>query len=262
MKNLSILSIIGLSLISLISFAETPQEKGLSIAKKADQRDIGWGNVQSTLKMILINRRGKEVVREIRSRALEIKGDGDKSLVIFDRPRTVKGTAFLSFSHTVGQDDQWLYLPALKRVKRISSSNKSGPFMGSEFSFEDMSSQEVDKYSYKYIKDEACGTGLNCFVIERYPTDPNSGYTKQIVWIDNKEYRFQKSEYYDRKEALLKTLTVSEYKKYLGKYWRAHQWVMLNEQNGKKTILKWADYKFQTGLTEQDFDKNSLKRIK
>jgi len=94
--------------------------------------------------MTLRNRAGKESLRNVRIKNLEVDGDGDKSLSIFDEPADVKGTTSLTWSHSDKPDDQWLYLPALKRVKRISSKNKSGPFMGSEFAFEDIGSQEVD----------------------------------------------------------------------------------------------------------------------
>ena len=117
---------------------------------------------------------------------------------MFDKPRDVKGTAFLSFSHAVGADDQWLYLPALKRVKRIASRNKSGPFMGSEFAYEDLSSFEVEKYTYKFLRDETCEGGT-CYVVEQYPVDKNSGYTRRVVWLDHNEYRVWKIDFYDRK---------------------------------------------------------------
>ena len=110
--------------------AETPEARGLAIATEADQRDSGFGDYTSDVKMILRNKQGQESVREIRSSTLEVEGDGDKSMTIFDKPRDIQGTALLSFTHKEGPDDQWLYLPALKRVKRIASDNKSGPFMG------------------------------------------------------------------------------------------------------------------------------------
>ncbi len=97
-------------------------------------------------------------------------------------------------------------LPALKRVKRISSRNKSGPFMGSEFAFEDLGSQEVAKYTYKWLHDEEYNS-LDCFVLERRPAYEHSGYTRQEVWVDKAEYRIQKVKYYDRKNSLLKTQT-------------------------------------------------------
>jgi len=243
------------------AIAETAEEKGLAIAIEADRRDIGFGDSVATLEMLLRNRQGQESIREMRSHSLEMQNDGDKSLVIFDRPEDVKNTALLTFTHKVGLDDQWLYLPALKRVKRISSNNKSGPFMGSEFAYEDLSSQEVEKYTYKYLRDEKLNNE-DMFVLERYPVDKKSGYTRQVVWIDKQEYRPHKIVYYDRKNALLKTLIFSDYKQYLGKYWRAHKMDMENHTTGKSTSLSWENYRFRTGLTDRDFDRNTLKRAR
>ena len=152
------------------SFALTPAEqKGLDISIEAKKRDIGWQDNTADMLMLLRNKQGQESIREIKMKTLEVlKNDGDKSLTIFNKPRDVKGTAFLSFSHPVEADEQWLFLPALKRVKRISSRNKSGPFMGSEFAFEDLSSFEVEKYSYKFLAEEELN-GLSTFKVEQYP---------------------------------------------------------------------------------------------
>ncbi len=246
-----------------LAAAETPEEKGLAIAQEADRRDLGWGDSTAEMKMVLTNKQGQTSERQLRMRSLEVAADdeGDKTLIVFDHPRDVKGTALLTFTHIKEQDDQWLYLPALKRVKRISSSNKSGSFMGSEFAFEDFSSQEVAKYTYKWLRDEACGE-LSCFVIERIPTYANSGYTRQQVWIDQAEYRVQRVDFFDRKDELLKTLTLTDYRRYLDKYWRAHDLFMANEQSGKTTRLTWTAYSFRTGLTDRDFTKESLERIR
>jgi len=242
--------------------AETPQEKGLAIAVEADKRDQGFADSTSNLLMSLRNKHGQESSRAIRNKTLEVIGDGDKSLSIFDTPKDVKGTAFLTFTHKTGDDDQWLYLPALKRVKRISSRNKSGSFMGSEFAYEDIASQEIEKYTYKWIEDGTLD-GKEVFITEQYPIDKkNSGYTRQRIWIDKKEYIPLKTEFYDRKNSLLKTLIFAGYNQYLGKFWRANSMTMVNHQNGKSTILTFSDYKFQTGLTDADFNKNSLKRAR
>ena len=253
-------------LFSLLAFtgfvhAQSAEEKGLAIAIEADKRDQGWGDQATVMKMILRNSQGASTTREIRGKTLEVDGDGDKSLTIFDTPRDVKGTAFLSFTHSLKSDEQWLYLPALKRVKRISSSNKSGPFMGSEFAYEDISSQEVEKYKYKFIKDDKFN-GRDVFVIERIPQYKKSGYTKQIAWIDKEMYQPLKIEFYDRKRSLLKTLTQHDYKKYLNKYWRASRLEMVNHQTGKSTTLLWTSYKFKNGFRNRDFDRNSLKRAR
>ncbi|MCR4346083.1 MAG: outer membrane lipoprotein-sorting protein [Sulfuricaulis sp.] len=252
----------GLLLLTVpVLHAETPEEKGLAIAREADRRDAGFGDLTAHMEMILRNRQGEESVRRLRISTLEVKGDGDKGLSVFDEPADVKGTALLTFTHKVGEDDQWLFLPALKRVKRIASANKSGPFMGSEFAYEDVASQEVEKYSYKYLRDET-HEGKPCFVIERTPVDKHSGYTRQQVWIDQAEYRPWKIDFYDRKDSLLKTLVWRGYRQYLGKYWRADEMFMQNHQNGKSTLLKWRDYKFRAGLKDADFNESSLKRAR
>ena len=258
---ITMVSTLLLSLASIQSIAQTPAEKGLAIAREMVNRDLGWGDSQTTLKMVLRNAAGQESTREIRTKTLEVANDGDKSLSIFDHPRDVKGTAFLSFSHPIGADDQWLYLPALKRVKRIASRNKSGPFMGSEFAFEDLSSFEVEKYTYQFLREEACVGGI-CLVIEQYPVDKYSGYTRLINWIDSVKYRSWQTEYYDRKNSLLKTLTVSGYKQYLDQYWRATGMKMVNHQSKKETELTWDDYRFRTGLTDAAFNSNTLKRAR
>ena len=256
-----IILLFSLVAFSGVALAETAEEKGLAIAVESDKRDQGWTDQETTSKMILRNSQGAESTREIRGKALEVEGDGDKSLTIFDTPRDVKGTAFLSFTHTLKADEQWLYLPALKRVKRISSSNKSGPFMGSEFSYEDISSQEVEKYKYKFIKDDKIN-GRDVFVIERIPQYKKSGYTKQIAWIDKEMYQPLKIEFYDRKKSLLKTLTQHDYKQYLNKYWRPDRLEMVNHQTGKSTTFLWTSYKFKNGFSKRDFDRNSLKRAR
>ena len=235
--------------------------KGLAIAEEADRRDLGFGDSKATLTMTLRNRHGEESTRELRNRTLEQEGDGDKSLVIFDHPRDVKGTAFLTFSHVDGDDDQWLYLPALKRVKRISSSNKSGPFMGSEFAYEDISSQEVEEYTYRFLREEAVA-GQQAWVIERIPTHPKSGYKRQEVYFDQTEYRTLKVVYYDRKGDLLKTLEQSDFEQYLDQYWRPLRMSMVNHQTGKSTELIWSDFQFRNEYSDADFDRASLARAR
>lgn len=251
-------------LAQAIANAKTPEAKGLAIAKMADYRDSGWKDSEAKMTMILRNRAGRKSIRYLRVRSLEVHGDGDKSMSIFDRPRDVKGTAVLTWSHALKPDDQWIFLPALKRVKRISSRNKSGPFMGSEFAYEDIASQEVAKYTYKYLRDERFN-GMDCYVIERYPAYKYSGYKRQIGWIDKKHFNPQKTVYYDRKNSRLKTLTFKDYKPYRvnGKtFWRAKEYFMENHQTGKTTLLKWKTYQFKKGFSKRHFDKNALKRVR
>ena len=241
--------------------AESAEEAGFRIATEARERDTGFGNFTARQTMVLRNKQGQESRRQLRLKVLEVADDGNKSLFVFDQPRGVKGTALLIHAHREGADDQWLYLPALKRVKRISSSNRSGSFMGSEFSYEDLGAPEVEKFRYRHLRDEKCGT-LTCTLVEAVPVEKGSGYSRQIVWRDRDELRIWKIEYYDRKDAHLKTLTLGKYERFLERYWRAAEMSMVNHLTGKSTLLSWTDFKFRTELTDRDFSQTSLRRAR
>jgi outer membrane lipoprotein-sorting protein len=267
-RNLSVnskclrgLVVFWFSLLASTAFAESDAEKGLEIAVEADRRDSGFGDATVDLTMLITSSPDSIASREMRQMVLEVAGDGDKSIMIFDRPRDLKGTAILTFTHKSEPDEQWLYLPALKRVKRISSADKSGPFMGSEFAYEDLSSQEVEKYNYKFLRDESIN-GEQCYVVERIPIDKNSGYTRQVTWVDQSEYRLQRVDYYDRKDALLKSMVAVDYQQYLDRYWRPGELVMTNHQTGKSTTLKFRNYKFRNELQDADFSPSAISRVR
>ena len=240
---------------------ETPEEKGLRIALESSARNDGFGDFTAGLTMVLQDRHGRESVRQMRFKVLEVTADGDKSLFVFDQPRDVQGTALLTHSHINSLDDQWLYLPALKRVKRISASKRSGSFMGSEFSYEDMSPPEVEEYNYRYLHDEPCGE-LDCTVTEQVPLDEKSGYSKKLLWQDTGELRTWKMELYDRKGSHLKTLTFENYQQYLDRYWRAGRQTMVNHLTGANTVLHWTDFQFRTNLDDSEFTQTALRRVR
>ncbi len=245
---------VTLGLFNLV--AQSDEERGLEIAKAADNADQGFVSTIVELKMTLKNKNGQTSERSLSNRILEQTDDGDKSLIVFNSPKDVKGTATLTYTHKIGADDQWLYLPSIKRVKRISSNNKSGPFVGSEFAYEDLSSQEVEKYTYKFLKEEG-----NLLYVEQDPVDPKSGYTRRIATYNkDKGYRIEKVEFYDRKNALLKTLTYSGYKLYKDKFWRASAMNMVNHQSNKETLLEFSDYNFGADLSDDDFTQVALQR--
>ena len=236
--------------------AQDATQKGLEIAKAADIADQGFGSSSAELKMILRNKNGQSSERFLLSRTLELVEDGDKSMIVFNSPKDVKGTATLTYTHKEGSDDQWLFLPSIKRVKRISSNNKSGPFMGSEFAYEDLSSQEVEKYKYKFLKMDG-----DLAIVEQDPVDPKSGYTKRVVTYNtSKGYRIENVEFYDRKNTLLKTLVYNGYKQFKNKHWRPETMVMTNHQTNKETELSFTNYNFEINLSDKDFTQSALKR--
>jgi predicted RND superfamily exporter protein len=261
-STMAVVLAIGISFtISAFATTTTAEEKGQWVAISADQYDQGFVSQTAKVTMILRNSHGQTAERQLRIKILEVANDGDKSMTIFDTPRDVRGTSFLSYSHSIRPDEQWLYLPSLKRIKRISSNNKSGPFMGSEFAYEDLASQEVDKYTYRYVESQMVHNEPG-HVVERQPVDTNSGYARQKVWVDGTHWRPAKIEFYDRKNELLKTVTYTDYKRYSNDKWRASKMVMENHQTGKSTTLLWEDIQFGADLSSRDFDKNALKRIR
>ncbi len=268
--RLSVVGALGASqlLLSPVMAATTEesmpdQVKGFDIAARSDRSDRGFGDSEAEMTMVLRNAAGEEASRSMRFTTLEIPDEsvGDKSLVLFSTPRDIEGTALLSHAKMLDPDDQWLYLPALKRVKRISSRNKSGPFVGSEFAFEDFTASELNKFSYTYLQQEACGE-LLCDVVERIPRYENSGYTKQLAWVDTTDYQIRKIEFYDRRGSLLKELKFEDYRKYGDSYWRSHRLIMRNLQTNKSTDLVYGEYTFGVGLTDNDFVKGRLSRLR
>ena len=241
--------------------AESAEEAGLRIAAEARERQKGFGNFIASMTMTLRNKRGQESHREVRLKVIEVKGDGDRTMFVFDRPRDVRGTAFLVHAHKQEADDQWLYLPALKRVKRISSSNQSGSFMGSEFSYEDMGTVEIEKFTHRHLRDEPCGE-LQCAVLERVPVSKDSGYSRQLVWLDREELRTMQIRFFDRRDAHLKTMVVEDYKQYLDRFWRSSRIAMTNHLTGKSTLLVWSGYEFGADLDLGDFTRTALKRAR
>ena len=254
---------------SIAATGETPvrgntdaERTGFEIAARSDRSDRGFSNSEVELEMVLRNAAGKESRRTLMITTLEVVDEsvGDKSLVVFDNPNDIKGTALLSHANILDPDDQWLFLPALKRVKRISSANKSGPFVGSEFAFEDFTALELNKYDYNFLREEQVD-GIKMDVVERTPRYENSGYTRQVSWVDQDVYQVRKVEFYDRRGDLLKTLTLNDYREYDG-VWRSQRMEMVNHQTGKSTDFIYGEYRFDVGLDEGDFVKGRLARLR
>jgi len=248
------IKVLLISLLSVNLLAISNQE----VANKSDAVMSGFMDSSSNMTMTLINANNQKRERKMKMIILE-KESGDKSLMTFLSPADVKGTKFLNYEHINKDDDQWLYLPALKRVKRIASKNKSGSFMGSEFSYEDLSSFSIEKYRFEGEAELVNLNNKETYKGDRKPVSKTSGYTKQISWVDAKNFLIKKVEYYDRKKELLKTAVFEDYKKISG-VWRIGKIIMTNHQNDKKTILIWENETIKNGLKEKNFHKRVLKK--
>lgn len=260
----NLLASVGASLwLSTLAFAAADDvAKGLAVAQDAHKHHAGFVDYQVNVQMILRNPRAADDVRTLRVSGIEIPNDGEQSLIVFDDPPDQRGTALLTYAHATVDDDQWLFLPAMQRVKRIVSTNRAGPFVGSEFAFEDLAAQEVARYSYKFLN-QVTYDGVRCDRVERVPTYANSGYSRQVVWYDTDERRTRRVEFYDRRGELLKTYVATDFVKYLDHTWRAARMQMKNVQTGRSTELLWSGYKFRNGLdADRDFSVNSLRRAR
>lgn len=234
-------------------------QRARAIAEEADRRDRGFGDYRARLEMILRDPDGDETRRELGLSVLETEGGEERSLIVFESPRDIRGTALLTYSHPDRENEQWLYLPALRRTKRISATGRSSPFMGSEFAYEDLVRTSVDEYAYRYVGEEALD-GTPTWVIERVPRYEGTGYSWERLWIDQAEYRVLRTDFWDLRDRDLKTLTVHGYREYLDGIWRADEMRMRNLRTGESTVLLWHDYRFHTGLTEGDFSRSVLGR--
>lgn len=234
---------------------------GSSIFQEAFERESGYGDYTSAVTMILKDRGGGSIVRKMELSNLEVRGDGTRTRVVFENPPDVKGTTVLTAAHEQRDDEQWIYLPAFKRVKQISTANQAAAFMGSEFSYEDVNSINIQpgKFTYRQVREEMLGA-RTCWVVERMPKYEHSAYRRELVWLDKAEYTIQRVEYFDGEDKPFKTLTMEDYEKYIGRFWRPKQMTMANLQNGKSTILRWERYRFQSGVRAADFNVAGLKK--
>ncbi|PJE32009.1 outer membrane lipoprotein-sorting protein [Pseudooceanicola antarcticus] len=239
--------------------AETTQEKGLRIAQSVGQ-EPGFRDQAAEGEMILTTKSGQTSIRRFEARAVETSPGETRSVLTFLWPGDIRNTTLLTHSHAGGRDDdQWLYLPAVSKVRRISSSGRSGSFVGSEFAYEDMSDQDVDKYTYNWVADGSCPGGGRCHIVDRFPRGA-SAYSYERVWIEQSRKLIQKVEYYDRRKAHLKTMLISGYRKHNGKYWRAAKMEMSNHLTGKGTTLTWDGFTFDRGVNPNDLTVSALRK--
>lgn len=234
-------------------YAELAEE----VAKKSFATISGYESSVAEARMILTNVKGETTTRKLQMKRFE-KSNGDKSFIEFLFPLDIKGTKLLSYERIGTDDRQWLYLPGLKRVKRINSRNKSGSFVSSEFSYEDIATQNYLNYSYSGEAEKVSYSGHEYFQIERIPIDKNSGYSKQIALIDTKTYLIRHGKYYDKKNRLIKEIKFLKYRK-IGNIYRVQTIEIKNVQNGKSSTLILDDEKIHAGLSENVFTKRVLK---
>jgi len=250
-----------LALLMLGTFTSINAQDPREITQKAS--DISNPDAfEMTSTLTTYDAKGRKRVRQTTS-ATKIFGETTKTIMKFLSPADVKGTGILIFDHENKDDDMWIYLPALRKTRRIISSEKSKSFMGSEFSNADMSRPNLDDFNYK-LDGTAQYEGKTCRVIVSTPINDKvadeNGYSKKIVLIDKNKYEVYKVEYYDLDGELWKVMNVSDYQDLGNGKVMAKKLVIKNVQNGRHSIL--AIDKLQTGssLTENNFTTAMLEK--
>lgn len=256
--NKSIRSVIVLSVFFAMGLSAQESLTGREIMVRADDRPDG-DDRRSVMHMTLINKKGRTRERTILSYSKDY-GEDTKTLMYFQEPADVKGTGFLAWEYEDASkdDDRWLYLPALKKVRRISGSSKNDYFMGSDFTYDDMGDRSVDEDTHRLLQEEAVEENL-CWVVESIPKEDDYMYSKVIHWIRQDSYTAAKIEYYDRQGNLLKILTCPDVRKTQG-FWTVFQFKMDNIRENHQTVLEMEEIQYDTGIEENLFRVANLER--
>ncbi|MDZ7721261.1 MAG: outer membrane lipoprotein-sorting protein [candidate division KSB1 bacterium] len=231
---------------------------GLDIVQNVFNRPTGTDQ-EGRLTMTLINSRGDQRVREIKQFIKDF-GDVEKKIMFFLSPADVRNTSFMNWSYdeTGRDDDQWIYLPALRRIKRISSDSKSDYFMGSDFTYDDLGDRHPSEDTHKLLRREKLD-GAECYVIESIPKEDDYMYSRTLSWVIPSKWIGLKKEFYDEDGGHLKTLTVKEYKE-IESYWIITHSQMHNVQKDHTTDMKLKDLKIDTGIPDRQFTERMMKR--
>jgi hypothetical protein len=231
--------------------APLPGLTGQGLEEKQDHMQSGYVGEAREMTLTLVSAQGDESMRKLRFEGQEGEARHDKSRLIFTYPADMKGAMLLTHEQAERDDDQWLYLPAVKRIKRIATANQSGSFMGSEFAYEDLVVRQLDKYEFRYIGDETLD-GKDCYVIERTPKNKNSGYSRIVRWRMKDNLQELRSDYYDRKGELLKRRDMVGHHLVDG-YWRVSSILVTNVQTSRKSKLTFDEVKLKLNLPGEHF---------
>jgi len=235
------------------------QPTGREIMLKADEKPDG-DTRKSVMTMELVNKRGSKRVRTMQSYALD-EGKDSKSIMFFQKPADVKGTGFLTWDYNDENrdDDRWLYLPAMKKTRRISgSSAKKEYFMGSDFTYDDMGNRSVDADKHVFLREEILD-GHACYVVESTPKEDDGLYSRTVGWIRKDNYIAQKVMFYDRMDKLMKELQVEELKEIDG-IWTATRVTMMNHQRNHRTVISIESMEYDTPMDGSQFTVNALEK--
>ena len=247
-------SIVAIALIALVSLSAALS--GEEVMQEVYTRDSG-NNMSANLVMTLTNSRGSTRERSIQQYR-QNDSDGEKKIMFFLAPSDVKNTSFLSYSYADGRsDDQWIYLPALNRVKRVASDKKNDSFMGSDFTYDDMGTRHPSADTHKVIRTETID-GRKCLVVESIPKEAKPTYAKTLAWVVENEWIGLKKEFYLPNGKVGKKLEIDSYEKTDG-VWVITDMTMSNLDKNSSTRIRMLDVTFNNDLKDSVFTERQMK---
>ena len=252
----------NLLLAGLLLTISLQAQTGRDIVQKAKDRPDG-DTRSLEMTMQLINKRGSVRERKVISYSMDVGSNkkDKKTLMFFQYPGDVKGTSFLTWDYDeIGKDDdKWLYLPAMKKTRRISgSSAKKDYFMGTDFTYDDMGSRNVDEDDHKLLREETVD-GQKCWIVESVSKDSRDLFSKKISWIRQDNYMAVKVDYYDKLGKLHRKLIISDIVKVDG-FWVAKKMHMTNIQTNHQTKILIDNPKYDIGISESSFTVAKLEK--
>ncbi len=256
MKKIIILLVPVLLLAGIVGLAAADSLSGEEIMARVYERETGEDR-QATMEMVLINRHGAQRVREIKQFERDF-GEVEKTIMFFLAPADVRNTSFMSWSYDdVSDDQQWLYLPALNRIRRIAGDDRSDNFMGSDFTYEDMAERHVEEDEHEVIGEEIID-GRECYVVKNIPREDGYMYDRTITWVNQEDWMVEKREFYDLDGELLKVLRNHEYEEIQG-ILTVVKAEMNDLQDDHKTVMKVKEVKYNTGISEDQFTERTMR---
>ena len=239
--------------------AQAAELTGRQIMEKQKENHKVKSEIGSEI-MLLVDKDGSQEKRQVRRYAKEVEKDLHRYLVVFLSPGDIKGTALLTWEQKGRENDQWLYLPAQKKMQRIAKGSKKNYFMGTDFTYEDMEPEDIDNFQYSVLRTEKVshdGKDYECHVVQAVPANEDkareSGYSKRIMWIDKTNLVTIKGEFYDRRERLQKTQTNHEMENIEGTVWRAKKTLMDHQEKKHKTLTGVTSRKVNTAIDDSVF---------
>ena len=256
-KNLVLLAI-SAGLTGLLPAGASAQIPASEIAKRSLDAFYASGrDMQVRVSMVLTNSQGGERKRELTLYRKNMATGGDQRyFMYFHAPPDVKGTTFLVWKYPGKDDDRWIYIPAIKLVRRIAASDKRSSFVGSDFTYEDVSGRDPTDETHTLLREEALGD-RSCYVLESRPV-AGADYAKRVSWIDRERWIPLKEEYFDSRERMVRVFTADTVEE-IGKHWTVTHRTMKNLQAGQRTEVTFQNVVYDQGLADNLFTERTLR---